>query len=65
MFSVGKKIKEYQQNYSEHILRMATYRILWKFNDYSPKERGKREVAYPRNGRINSCNSEIGTGQKA
>lgn len=27
VFNVGKKVKEYQRNYLEHILQMPTYQI--------------------------------------
>jgi hypothetical protein len=43
IFNLGEKVKEYQQNYLEHILRMTTYRILWKLFDYYPKGRRERD----------------------
>jgi hypothetical protein len=45
IFSLGNKIKEYQQNYFEHILRMPTYRIPWKIFNYHPK--GRRDRGRP------------------
>jgi hypothetical protein len=42
IFNLGQKIREYQQNYFEHILRMSTYRIPQKILNYHPKGRGDR-----------------------
>jgi hypothetical protein len=42
IFNLGQKIREYQQNYFEHILRMPTYCIPRKIFNYHPK--GRREV---------------------
>jgi hypothetical protein len=42
---LGEKIKEYQQNYFEHILTMPTYRIPWKLFDCNPN--GRRERGRP------------------
>jgi hypothetical protein len=39
IFILGETVKEHQQNYSEHILRMPTYRIPWKIFGYHPKGR--------------------------
>jgi hypothetical protein len=44
IFNPGEKIKEYQWNYLEHILRVPTCYITWKLYDYHPKGRGEREV---------------------
>jgi hypothetical protein len=41
-YSLGEKVKEYQWNYLEHILRMPTYQIPWKLFDYNPKRRRGR-----------------------
>jgi hypothetical protein len=41
IFNLGEKVKEHQQNYLQHILRMPTYRIPQKLSDYHPK--GGRE----------------------
>jgi hypothetical protein len=45
VFNLGEKIKEYQQNYFEHILRMPTYRIPGKIFNYHPK--GGRDRCRP------------------
>jgi hypothetical protein len=45
IFNIGDKIKEYQQNYFEHILRMPTYRIPRKIFNYHPK--GRRDTGRP------------------
>jgi hypothetical protein len=42
IFNLGQKIREYQQNYFEHILRMPTYRIPQKILNYHPEGRGDR-----------------------
>jgi hypothetical protein len=39
IFNLGQKIREYQPNYFEHILRMLTYQIPWKVFSYHPKGR--------------------------
>jgi hypothetical protein len=43
IFSLGEKIREYQQNYFEHILRMPTHRIPRKMFNYHPKGRRYRD----------------------
>jgi hypothetical protein len=48
--NLGQKIKEYQQNYFEHILRMPTYRIPLKILKYHPK--GRRDRSPPMDGSI-------------
>jgi hypothetical protein len=45
IFNLGRKIREYQQNYFEHILRMPTYRIPRKIFNYHPK--GRRDRGRP------------------
>jgi hypothetical protein len=45
IFNLGQKIREYKQNYFEHILRMPTYRIPWKIFNYHPK--GRRDQGRP------------------
>jgi hypothetical protein len=42
IFNLGNKIKEYQKNYFEHILRMPTYQIPWKIFNHHPKGRRDR-----------------------
>jgi hypothetical protein len=42
IFNLGQKIKEYQQNYFKHILRMPTNRIPWEVFNYHPKGRKDR-----------------------
>jgi hypothetical protein len=44
IFNLGEKIKEYQQNYFEHILRMPTYWIPWKIFNYHPKGRRDKRL---------------------
>jgi hypothetical protein len=39
IINLGENVKEYQQNYFEHILRMPTYRIPQKLLYYHPKGR--------------------------
>jgi hypothetical protein len=45
IFSLGEKIRKYQQNYFEHILRMPTYLICMKMFNYHPK--GRRDRGRP------------------
>jgi hypothetical protein len=45
IFDLGQKIREYQQNNLEHILRMPTYRIPRKIFSYQPK--GRRYIGRP------------------
>jgi hypothetical protein len=45
IFNLGQKIKEYQYNYFEHILRMNPYRIPLKIFKYHPK--GRRDRGRP------------------
>jgi hypothetical protein len=45
IFNLEEKVKEYQENYFEHILRMPTYRIPPKILNYHPK--GRRERLRP------------------
>jgi hypothetical protein len=45
IFNLGYKIREYQQNYFEYILRMPTYRIPRKIFNYHPK--GRRDTGRP------------------
>jgi hypothetical protein len=61
IFNLGQKIREYQQNYFEHILRMSTYRIPLNIFNYHPK--GRRDRCRPQMRWINSPNREIRTGQ--
>jgi hypothetical protein len=42
IFNLGEKIREYQQNYFEHILIMPTYLIPRKIFIYHPKGRRDR-----------------------
>jgi hypothetical protein len=49
IFSLGQKIREYQQNYLEHILRIPTYLIRRKIFNYHPKGR-RDEVDHRRDG---------------
>jgi hypothetical protein len=44
IFSLEEKIREYQQNYFEHILRMSTYRIPWKIFNYHHKGRRDKRM---------------------
>jgi hypothetical protein len=37
IFTLGQKIKEYQQNYFKHILKMPPYQIPWKIFKYHSK----------------------------
>jgi hypothetical protein len=45
ILNIGGKIREYQQNYFEHILRMPTYRIPRKIFNYHLK--GRRDKGRP------------------
>jgi hypothetical protein len=45
IFNIGGKIKEYQHNYFEDILRMPTYLIPRKIFNYHPK--GRRDKGRP------------------
>jgi hypothetical protein len=45
IFNLRQKIREYQQNYFEHILRMPTYRMPRKIFNYHPK--GRRDSGRP------------------
>jgi hypothetical protein len=45
IFNLGEKIREYQQNYFEHILSMPTYRIPRKIFNYHLK--GRRDRGRP------------------
>jgi hypothetical protein len=60
MLNLQEKIKECQQNYFQHILRMPTYGILGRYLITTLKE-GEREVYHGRDGTINPPNREIGT----
>jgi hypothetical protein len=42
IFNLGEKIREYQQNYFEHILGMPTYQVPQKIFSYHSK--GRREM---------------------
>jgi hypothetical protein len=44
IFNLGEKVKEYQHNYKEHILRMPTYRIHRTLFDYRPTGRRERST---------------------
>jgi hypothetical protein len=44
-FNLVQKLREYQQNYFKHILRMPTYRIPQKIFNYHPK--GRRDRGRP------------------
>jgi hypothetical protein len=49
IFSLGEKIRKYQQNYFEHILRMPTYLIRRKIFNYHPKgirDRGRPQIRW-------------------
>jgi hypothetical protein len=59
VINLGEKIKEYQQDYFEHILRMSTYQIPWKILNYHHKGRRDRGQPLLRDGWINSPNREI------
>jgi hypothetical protein len=52
MFSLVDKIKEYNQNYFEHILRMPTYRIPRKIFSYRPKGRRDKSTTDEMDGPI-------------
>jgi hypothetical protein len=43
VFNLGQKIRQYQQNYFAHILRMPTYESLGKYSTITLKE-GEMEV---------------------
>jgi hypothetical protein len=43
--NIGEKIKEYQQNCFEHILRIPSYQIPRKIFNYHPK--GRRDCGRP------------------
>jgi hypothetical protein len=45
IFNLGQRIREYQQNYFEHILTITTYRIPRKIFKYHPK--GRRDKGRP------------------
>jgi hypothetical protein len=57
IFKLGENVKEYQQNYLGHILRMATNLLPRKLFDYHPSFR-----KHQRDGRIISSYTKIGTG---
>jgi hypothetical protein len=44
VFIVGKKVKEYQQNYLEHTLQMPTYQIPHKMFDCILKKKRERST---------------------
>jgi hypothetical protein len=52
IFNLWEKIKEYQQNDFEHILRMPTYQIPWKIFNYHPKGRWERSTTDEMDGSI-------------
>jgi hypothetical protein len=45
IFNVGEKMKEYQRNYVEHILRKPTYQIPRNIFNYHSK--GRRDTGRP------------------
>jgi hypothetical protein len=47
MFNPREKVKEYQQNFFEHILRMLTNQIPWNLFDYHHKGR-RHTVSAPK-----------------
>jgi hypothetical protein len=58
------RIRDYQQTDFEHILRMPRIEFLGRFLVTILKEE-ERVVNHRRDGKINSSNPDIGTGQKA
>jgi hypothetical protein len=61
IFILRQKVKEHQQNYFEHILRMQPYQIPWKLSITLKEE--DRHINNQSIGRIkNSANPDIRTG---
>jgi hypothetical protein len=44
IFNLGEKVKEYEQNYLEHVISVPTNLIPRKLFDYHPKGRRERKV---------------------